>query len=225
MNLNQNYSRHKYLIVLVIFIGLFSIYIDCNATEAPGYIVTENRDTISGVVQLSWFDQLTGGFILNGVEKESFYSRVIFKSKGESNFQTYFPESITGFGFRYDGVNYFYQRFKVERNSILVSENHQYRFLNLLYKGSLELYKDITFVENLHANTTHEKYLCFSSYYLFSPKKGLVRAEKNNQYKNVGDLFRYYGIEDKFIATIPHHANFNELKGWLALYDYWLWMK
>jgi len=194
MNLTLNYYGYKNLKLIVILVGLFIFSPDCNAKEAPGYIVTENRDTISGVVQLSWF-------------------------------KTYFSEAIAGFGFRYDGVNYFYQRFKVERNSILVSESQQYRFLSLLYKGSLELYKDITFVENLHANTTHEKYLCFSSYYLFSPKKGLVRAEKNNQYKNVGDLFRYYGIEDKFIATIPHHANFNELKGWLALYDYWLWMK
>jgi len=215
----------RHLIVLVILIGLFSIHTDCNATEAPGYIITEKHDTISGVVQLSWFDQLTGGFILNGVDQESFYSRVVFKAKEEHQFLTFFPESILGFGFRYDGVNYFYQRFEVERYSIVVNESHQKRFLNLQYKGSLELYKDITFIENPHANTSHEKYLSFSSYYLFSPKKGLVRAEKNNQYKNVGDLFRYYGIEDKFIATIPNRANFNELKGWLALYDYWLWMK
>jgi len=225
MNLTLNYYGHRNLILIVILVGLFIFSPDCKATEAPGYIITENRDTISGVVQLSWFDQLTGGFILNGVEQESFYSRVIFKSEGDSHFQTYFPEALTGFGFRYESVNYFYRRFKLERNSILVSESHQYRFLNLLYQGSLELYKDITFVENLHANTIHEKYLSFSSYYLFSPSKGIVRVEKNSEYKTVGDIFRYYGLSDKFIATIPKSANFNDVKGWLALYDYWLWMK
>jgi hypothetical protein len=225
MNLTLNYSRHINLILIVIFAGLFSFSNDCKAKEAPGYIITEKHDTISGVVELSWFDQLSGGLILNGVEQCSFYSRVVFKSKDGGQFHTYFPESILGFGFRHESVNYFYQRFTVERNSILVSESQQYRFLSLLYKGSLELYKDITFIDNLHANTTHERYLSFSNYYLFSPSKGLVRVEKNHEYKNVGDILRHYEIDEKFIATIPNSANFNEIQGWLALYDYWLWMK
>jgi len=215
----------RHLIVIVILIGLFSIHTDCNATEAPGYIITEKQDTLSGLIELSRFDQLTGGFILNGVEQESFYSRVVFKGKGETQFQAYFPKSILGFGFRYESVNYFYQRFVVERNSIVALENQQYRFLSLQYKGSLDLYKDITFIENPHANKTHERYLSFTSYYLFSPQKGLVRAEKNNQYKTVGELLRYFGIDGKFTATIPHHANFNDLKSWLVLYDYWLLRK
>jgi len=95
----------------------------------------------------------------------------------------------------------------------------------MLYKGSLELYKNETFIENPHMATPFEKYLKYSDYFLFSPTKGLIKVECTSQFKNIKDVFRYFEFEKKFIETIPIHASFDEIKGWLLLYDYWVCKK
>lgn len=117
--MNFNEIRNRILCLLILFCGLDGLNNDCHAIKVAGYILNENSDTIHGTIQLSRFNQVTGGFKLNGIELESFHSRLVFKGLNEKSFVTYFPEKITGFGFKYKSVNYIFNRFVVNHNSIV----------------------------------------------------------------------------------------------------------
>ena len=115
--------------LLVVLCGLICINNECSAIRVLGYILNENSDTIYGTVKISRFNQVTGGFILNGIDLESYHLRVIFKSNESKRFHIYFPEKILGFGFRYKSTYYVFQRFKIDYNSVLEKESQRYRFL------------------------------------------------------------------------------------------------
>jgi len=217
-------DKNCFLYLFIIFIGLFCFNNESHAYKASGYIITEKSDTIYGTVQVSRFDQLTGGFLIFGIELESFHSRVVFKGKNDKRFCTYFPEMISGFGFRFQTINYSFRRFKIPYRSIFDSEREQFRFLCLIQKGNIELYKEISFVENLYATTTHERYLTSYNYFLYSPEKGLLKVEMNNQFKSIRDVLNHFEMNDQFIKTIPYDTKFNILNEILFNYDRWLSM-
>lgn len=156
--------------LLVIF-ALFGLSAAVSSENAYGYIITLNSDTIHGIVQLSHFDQVTGGLILNGIEEESFHSRVVFIAKNERRFKAYFPEMLLGFGFTYKSVNYVYQRVLEQRKSIFKNDRQQYRFMRLVYRevGGAR-YKDVRMAPNPGLQSNEDEYLKFNTH-LFRIKK------------------------------------------------------
>ena len=160
MKILQHRNFRTFLLVSV----LFGFNIVGFAINAPGYIITNNQDTIYGIIQLSHFDQVTGGLILNGIEEESFHSRIVFSVKDETRFKTYFPEMILGFGFTYKSINYMYQRITVQRKSIFKNEKQQYRFMRLIYSENGNFrYKDVRMISNAGLESNRDKYLKYNS--------------------------------------------------------------
>ena len=156
--------QHRNFKTLILLSMLFGFNIAGFAINAPGYIITNNQDTIYGIVQLSRFDQVTGGLILNGIEEESFHSRIVFSVKDETRFKTYFPEMILGFGFTYKSINYMYQRITVQRKSIFKNEKQQYRFMRLIYSENGNFrYKDVRMISNPGLVSNKDKYLKYNS--------------------------------------------------------------
>ena len=148
---------------------VFGLLVVCSvsvfAFSTSGYIITINSDTIYGQIQLSHFNQVTGGLVLNGIEEESFHSRVVFAKQNEKRFQTYFPEMLLGFGFRYGSINYTFQQAIIQHKSIFKSENFQTRFVRVLYRDSIKsLAKDLFFTPNPGLKSNNDKYLKYNSY-------------------------------------------------------------
>jgi len=142
-----------------LFVGLSLKTVVGLAIGAPGYIINLQSDTTYGWVQLSRFDQVTGGLVINGIEEESFHSRVVFLAKDKDKFKTYFPEMLLGFGFTYNSTDYIYQQIKIQRKSILESEQHQLRFMRLIYEDKVgSRYKDVQMIPNQSLQINDDKY-------------------------------------------------------------------
>ena len=164
-------------LLILTFIGFNNLNVF--ALKTKGYIITLNSDTILGLVQLSRFDQITGNFILNGIEEESFYSRVVFKNNNKKKFKCYFPEMIIGFGFSYDSIDYIYNRVLIERKSMVKKESLQYCFMRSIYKNSDgERYKSMETIDNPGLQSNTNKKLKFN-WHLFRINK-LNRENKNS---------------------------------------------
>jgi len=163
---------------------LFSFTVSGCAIKADGYIANNNSDTIYGRIQLSRFDQVTGGFILNGgIDEESLHSRVYFAKTNERKFSVYYPEMLLGFGFEYKSVNYTFRRVVVPRKSIFKSEKQQYRFMRFLDNENGESrYKDAGAMKNPGMDANQDEFLRYSSH-RFRVKKG--NREKNDTLKNL----------------------------------------
>jgi hypothetical protein len=128
-------GKDKRVFNLLLVIGLlFVSHANSFALSAKGYIVTLQSDTVYGWVQVGRFDQTTGGFLLNGIETASYSWRVVFATKEEKRYKTYFPETILGFGFVYKSEEYIYERTEVKRKSIFKNEGLQYRFVRITGK-------------------------------------------------------------------------------------------
>jgi hypothetical protein len=52
------------------------------AVRAPGFIVTNDLDTISGEIKIPIFDSYTGGLSLSGINLEQFHSVLRFRETG-----------------------------------------------------------------------------------------------------------------------------------------------
>ncbi len=209
--------------LLFILTGLLGTTENCFGKNVPGFIVTNNSDTIFGTVQVSKFDQLTGRLILDGYETQSFYSRVVFKSSNQKQFLNYYPENISGFGFSDKYGNYFFKSFKIKHKSIFENGRERYEFLCLIYKGTFELYESLYFVENMYVNQRFEKYITNTDYYLYSDIKGLVKVD-NAQYKKITDLLREAGLDNRFIEVVPENIRFENIKSLLKIYDSWIFL-
>jgi len=157
------YLRKCVVRVILLILFIFSFDTLALAEKTSGYIVTLKSDTIYGSVQLSHFDQVTGGLILNGIEEESFHFRVVFIAKGEKHFKTYFPEMLLGFGFNYRSINYVYQRFLEKRKSIFKCDQQQYRFMRLINETETR-YKDLRMMQNPGLQSNRDNWVKFNEY-------------------------------------------------------------
>jgi hypothetical protein len=173
-------EMHRRLLIFVSFVLISLKTIDCLAISAPGYIVSLQSDTIYGWVQLSQFDQMTGGLVLKGIEEESFHSRVVFIPKGRKRFKTYFPEMLSGFGFKYNSTDYIYQQIIVQRKSIFKSETQQYRFVRLVYEGNDGVrYKDVQMIPNPGLQLNEDEYIKYNTNFL-RINRSTKQTEQNN---------------------------------------------
>jgi len=171
---------------LILFFALVGLSAAARSENAYGYIITLNSDTIHGIVQLSHFDQVTGGLILTGIEEESFHSRVVFIAKNEKRFKAYFPEMILGFGFIYKSVNYDYRRVIEQRKSIFRNDRQQYRFMRIEYnKADVVSYKDVRMGPNPGLRSNEDEYLKFNTHIIRIKRESNVKAEKRDTLKSL----------------------------------------
>lgn len=155
------------------------------AIGAKAYIVNLQSDTIYGWVQLSKFDQVTGGLVLNGIEEESFHSRVVFITNDGIKFKTYFPEMLLGFGFTYNSTNYVYRQIKIKRKSIFKSEQFQYRFMRLIDEGKFgSRYKDVQISPNPGLQINEDEHIKYNSN-LFRIKRNSKEMESKDTLKKL----------------------------------------
>ena len=174
--------EHNYFVKISFLIAILLILATKSyAFSTVGYIVTLDSDTIFGQIHLSKFNQVSGGLILNGIEEESFHSRVVFEANGEKKSHTYFPEMILGFGFIYNTTVYIYERVQTNMKSIFESEKHQYRFMRLLYNGDYGISrKDLRLIQNPGLQSNPEKYLKFTSYLYHLNRLDQKQSVKND---------------------------------------------
>jgi hypothetical protein len=206
----------------VLLIALFLGFTNCFARKVPGYIVDSNSDTIIGQVKINTYNQCANGFMVFGLNLESFFSSVKFKSDGEKGFHIYYPKDIQKYGFFYDSTEYIFEKFKLESKSIIKSERINYRFLNLVYKGNLLLYRNITRTINpLYDDRLEDNNVSYYDYYLYSAEKGLSKVEVSDEYPTLVDLLLHYGMDQEFLGAISSDLRIGDIKKVLIAYDYW----
>jgi len=168
---------NKNLLVIIAFL-CSSLWI--SAINIKGYIITLQSDTVWGRIQLSKFDQVTGGFVLKGVEEESFHSRVVFCPDNEKRFKAYFPEMLLEFGFLYDSIPYIYKQIKVERKSLFKNERIQICFVRLLGEDAdVVNFKELRVLPNPGLKSNNDSYLRFNSYH-FRIKRSEIKQTNDS---------------------------------------------
>jgi hypothetical protein len=179
--------KNKLVFNLLLIIGLlFGSYANSFALSAKGYIVTLKSDTVYGWVQLGRFDQTTGGFILNGIETESYSWRVVFATNEEKRYKTYFPEMILGFRFVYKSEEYIYERTAVTRKSLFKNESQQYRFSRIVSKDKNGAYsKNLRVSPNPGLESNRDKFLKHEQQQFQIKVDSTKKIEKNNSAKEI----------------------------------------
>jgi hypothetical protein len=212
----------KVFFILVLFTGSLSL----EAKRVVGYIVTNQSDTIHGTVNLILpFDQTTANIIIREYNSDDLHLRIRFRQVGTPRFKWYYPEQIKGFGFKYQGVSYYYRSFAIYQQSLVKAERKRKRFLCLQYSGSVDLYKDLIIQGAVTASTplyTRSPYSTTYDYYLYSSRMGLIRAVKCKDTKTVKDLLRQFGFMEAFLEQVPDNATFKNIKEYLKAYDLWV---
>ena len=222
----MKYKFIKY-IILSLCLTLIGNYVE--ARKVTGFIITENSDTIYGKIKVSSFNLLTAGLVLDGINLEPLYYEVWFKSYEDKKFIDFKAKDISGFGFRYKSRNYAFRSFILESNTFFKSERKRDRFLQLCYKGKVNLYKDLSRIIN-HNNTInytckanyHQSFVSYD-YFLFNDIEGLTKVELTDDIKTIDNLLNLYDFEKEFIEIIPKKTKLRDIKGILKLYEFWLY--
>ncbi|WP_143525155.1 hypothetical protein [Labilibacter marinus] len=128
--------RNRKIHTLVIILFCF-----CSITEAkklPGFIITEQNDTIHGEVQVHTFNRRTGAYVFSGIDLEWCYLNVSFRKSGKARFKYYLPEQLKGYHFSFEGQDYIFHQFQIQYKSLVNSECNKYQFLNLIKRTPKE---------------------------------------------------------------------------------------
>lgn len=212
----------KHLIINFIFLILA---LNCNSSYArkvQGYIIDNNSDTITGKVKISGFDLYARGFVLTGINLEPLYSCVKFKRNDTRGFQNYYPQDISKFGFLYDSNEYIFERFIIESKSIINSDRLNDKFLNLIHKGNIALYRNFTRANNpLRDDRLNDISIEYYDYYLYNAKNGLTKVEISKDFESLIDLLKHYDLEEEFLGTLPKNIRIGDIPDILIEYDLW----
>lgn len=219
MNYCLKQKFHRYFL-LILTIGIVNSF--CEAKKVPGYIVTDNADTLYGEVRINLYNNITQGIIISGIDMEYLHHEVSFKEYEGGKFIVYTPEMISGFGFIFESAEYIFHRYTIETKSILKKNKVECRFLNLIYEHKISLYRDNFHVQYwVSISNEHPVYLDYDLY-LFNAKLGLKKAEKSRKTPTVQKLLRLYEFEEEFIKELPEKTKFNDIR--YVLESYFLWL-
>ncbi|MCB9000887.1 MAG: hypothetical protein H6537_02805 [Bacteroidales bacterium] len=208
-------------IVLLIY-EVISINNYCNAIELNGYIINSAQDTVYGKIKLNRFSPTTGALYLNGFDLESLSYRIEFKNDSDKSYQTFLPNTILEYGFEYNSCMYIYRSFLLKYNSISAKERTKYKFLRLIYHGSLDLYKNINHL-NIPTNIiTVNNLATYYEYFLVGTSAKTLKVERSNQIRTVRDLLRQFNVYEEYVQEIPENTKFKDIKTVLEIYDRWL---
>jgi hypothetical protein len=221
-NLKMNFCKRKEILrLLTVLYGIICINVYCNALIVPGYIINEKSDTVYGTVQLSRFNQFTGGFMINGIDFETLHLKVIFRANDDSRFKSFSPEMISEFGFNYDSTDYVFKSFIIYYKSLFKVDRQRNRFLCLVYKGNIDLFEDLAIYNPLF-KSSHDDYLTYRDYFLYNASRGLLKLEANDTIKNIKDILSQFDIDGRFLRQIPENMKLENIIPVLGLYDKWL---
>ncbi|NOQ25846.1 MAG: hypothetical protein GQ564_10835 [Bacteroidales bacterium] len=216
----------KYTILLLSLI-LINNYVE--ARKIPGFIITENKDTIYGEVIVSFFNLHTVAVILDGVNLEPLHYEVWFREYEKRRFHNFQAKDISAFGFYFRYKNYLFHSFTLESNSIIEKESKRDRFLQLCYVGKVSLYKDLSRMNMHNINVIipsivdYTNSIVYYNYFLFDDIEGLTKVEISENIKTISDLLNLYNIEKEFIDLIPKKTKLKDINIVLKKYEFWLY--
>ncbi|MBN1119059.1 MAG: hypothetical protein JXA77_17750 [Bacteroidales bacterium] len=211
-------SIKKYLALIFLIFLSGTLF----ARKVPGYIVTATSDTIFGIVKLCQYNPYTTGFVVGGVNLESYYTMVKFREINQKKYTLYVPEDIMAFGFSFKKVDYHFKSMGLEFYNRFRSEQIEPRFLCLIYKNDIELYKNMVRTHGFVSNKNYNKNsIVYYDYYLYSEDVGLTQINTNKDHKNIRELLARYGVEQEFLETLPPKTNYKNIKS--ILVDYFDW--
>ena len=190
------------------------------ALKVPGYIINNTSDTVFGEIALSKMDHAAGGLYFDGFDLNILSSTVSFKSIGEGAFRDIYPCDIEGFSFTYKKVAYLFKSFTLDHNNMFRNEAKICRFLLLVHRGKISLYRDVEYVHNSAAGAGYDAHYIYW-YYLYNASGGLRKAEKDKDIRSVQDLLSVYSVDEDFISTLPRKSTFKDLKEILDKYEHW----
>lgn len=191
----------------------------CSAKGNDGYIITNELDTIHGTIKIKKVDQYSGAYLIMGFDLESYHSRVVFKEDGNSRYQRYEPKDISAYGFEFDGTTYIFQSFEIKKESIFNKGNACHRFLQLVHKGELSLYRDVEEIQLYH----YSNYPITSDiYYLNGNSIGLNELRATAEIQTLKALLATYHVDPEFLNTISPKTKYKEIRKLLIAYDMWL---
>jgi hypothetical protein len=210
---------------LLLLIGTTNI--NTEAKNLPGFIITENSDTIAGSIKKYLFDRITGNLTFRGINLELYHHEIAFRHEDKS-YKTYKPQDILGFSFIYKKEQYTFHRFAIESKSIIKKERKRYRFLHLLYNNNkISLYSDYIRVRNTE-NLKDTKDLNkpasykYNDYYLYNTSSGLCKIDFSNGIDSILRLLKAYGMEEDFIDNYFNKAFAHDIRKIFEEYDLWL---
>jgi hypothetical protein len=214
----------KYFILSLLF--TFSVNLT-KAKKVPGYIITENSDTIYGQIKLSKFDLLAGTWIIFGINIKQLHFEVCFRENKGRKFRNFQAINISGFGFNFKSEDYIFKSFTLKSNTAIVKERERERFLQLIYKGEIELYRDQKRTES-NINPGNNSYninknLLFTYYdlFLYNESKGLTKVEISKDIKTINQLLDKYDLDKEYIKIIPSNTKLKDIGVVLINYDLW----
>lgn len=200
----------------------------CKASISKGYIITQNKDTIYGTIQVPWRSTSIDFFNLIGFDFESFFYHVSFKSKSDKSFKTYYPTTISGFGFQHRSTFYVFKSFNLNYKSIFEDKGQGYRFINLIHRGRIDLYQlmiTINYPVTSSPFADRGQVMKYYEYYIWSDLTKLLWVGPTDQYRTLTDLLEQCNIDKDYYKQIPRTADFIDIKNVLTEYDHWLRMK
>jgi len=217
--------------VLAILLTFSVITSTVKAINARAFIVNNHSDTILGEIKLTWFNQTTGAVIINSFDQEPLHYEVWFRPVGKKRFKRFTANEIKLFSFRYQDQSFEYRSFNLHKKSWHKFEREEARFLLLVHRSKVKLYKDVQRAySSINQNVRIDSYYTasasdyhFYDYYLYKEGMDLIKATKTKERPRVKDLLLYYGIEIEFVKSISKNANFKDLP--LILEEYIEWTK
>lgn len=215
------------MLILVSFC-LIGIGGNCKAFSSRGYIITQNQDTVYGKIQIPLKSTSIDIFNLIGFDLESFFYHVSFKSDSDKSYKTYYPTTISGFGFKRRSTNYIFKSFYLNYKSIFEDKGQGYKFINLIHRGRLDLYQhmiSINYPVTSPSFGDRGQVMKYYEYYIWSDQTKLLWVGPNDQYGTLIELLEKCKIDKDYYREIPKKADFNTIKSVLAEYDKWLMIK
>lgn len=210
---------------MLLTFSLFGLGYNCHAGSSRGYILTKNQDTIFGRILIPWNSITIDAFSLIGSDFESFFYHVSFKSDSDKSYKTYYPTMISGFGFKHHSTNFVFKSFNLNYKSIFEDRGQGIRFLNLIHRGRLDLYRHMISINYPVTSSTcpdRGHAMKYYEYYIWSDQTKLIWVGPNDQYGTLTELLKKCKIEKDYYLQIPTKANFYDIWNVLSEYDNWL---
>lgn len=114
--------RSIFLGTLIIFV-LVGVSYHAKAKKVPGYLITNENDTLYGEIKISHFNILTGDFLFRSVYMDQFHFEIVFRENDTGKFSAFKAGEIVGFRFDHGKQSYIFQRFILTSNTPLKEKN------------------------------------------------------------------------------------------------------
>lgn len=188
-----------------------------SAKWVDAYVETNCNEIIYGKIQLPKMDFYSGALYVKGFDLSYLYRYVKFKSANTGKV-IYSPDEIKGYGFTYDGKDYFFITQQINFKSIVKNERQKAYFMSVVYKGSLTLCK---YRKQLDEERPVAKIILYEEYFIYSEQQGLTKLQVDNEHKSIKTILHKYGVSELFLRNYEK-LTVRDVKDVLFQYDLWL---